>query len=355
MEERRFEAQLPAVPHGAAHDLPQHVAAPLVRGHDAVGDEERHRAQVVGDDAHRYVALFHGAAVAAAGQGADGVEDRREERGVVVRRRTGHHCRDALEAHAGVDRGRRQRREHAGGGAIELHEHVVPDLDEALTARGDVGDEVTGAGETRAAIDVDLGTAAARAGVAHRPEVVGCAQFADVFGGHEVAPAGVRLVVARDARLALEDGDAQSLLRQSPHLGEEVPGQRDGVLLEIVAEREVAEHLEEGMVSQRRADVLEVVVLAAHPHALLRRRRPRVGARLAAEEQVLELVHPRVGEEQRGIVVGDERRTGDDGVTVRREVVEERPANLVRMHRGHGTRGSGPGARVPGQAGTRRR
>ena len=49
------EPELLAVPHRAAHDLAQHVAAPLVRRDDAVGDEERHRAQVVGDHAHRDV------------------------------------------------------------------------------------------------------------------------------------------------------------------------------------------------------------------------------------------------------------------------------------------------------------
>ena len=36
--------------HGAADDAPQDVAAVLVRRHDAVVDEEGHRAGVVGDD-----------------------------------------------------------------------------------------------------------------------------------------------------------------------------------------------------------------------------------------------------------------------------------------------------------------
>ena len=60
--------------------------------------------------------------------------------------------------------------------------------------------------------------------------------------------------------------------------------------------------------AERRPDVVEVVVLAADAHALLRRRGARVVALLAAEEQVLELVHPGVGEEQRRIVAGHERR-----------------------------------------------
>jgi hypothetical protein len=41
-------------------------------------------------------------------------------------------------------------------------------------------------------------------------------------------------------------------------------------VLEIVAEREVAQHLEEGVVARRVADVFQVVVLAAGAHAFLR-------------------------------------------------------------------------------------
>ena len=55
VEDGLGEAELLAVPHRPAHDLAQHVAAPFVRRHDAVGDEERHRAQVIRDDAHRHV------------------------------------------------------------------------------------------------------------------------------------------------------------------------------------------------------------------------------------------------------------------------------------------------------------
>ena len=41
-------------------------------------------------------------------------------------------------------------------------------------------------------------------------------------------------------------------------LGHQVPGEFDGEVLEVVAEREVAEHLEEGVVARGHTDVLEV-------------------------------------------------------------------------------------------------
>src|SRR5205823_625920 len=90
-----------------------------------------------------------------------------------------------------------------------------------------------------------------------------------------------------------------------------------------VAEREVPEHLEKRVVAMRRPDVIEVVVLAADAHHLLRRRRARVVAPLAAEEHVLELVHAGVREEQRRIVSRDERRAGHHAVAVLLEELEE--------------------------------
>ena len=46
-----LQAQHPSVPHGAANDLAQHVAAAFVRGHHAVADQERRGAAVVGENA----------------------------------------------------------------------------------------------------------------------------------------------------------------------------------------------------------------------------------------------------------------------------------------------------------------
>jgi hypothetical protein len=48
----------------------------------------------------------------------------------------------------------------------------------------------------------------------------------------------------------------------------------DGDILEIVAEGKIAEHLEEGVMPRGIADIVEVVVLAARAHALLRGHRP---------------------------------------------------------------------------------
>ena len=77
------------------------------------------------------------------------------------------------------------------------------------------------------------------------------------------------------------------------------------------------------------ADIFEVVVLAAGADAFLAGGGAVVVALLEAEEDVLELVHAGVGEEQRGIVGGDERRAAHDAVAALFEEAQKHFANFV--------------------------
>ena len=108
----------------------------------------------------------------------------------------------------------------------------------------------------------------------------------------------------------------QARLVEAPDPGEQLPGPGDRLLLEVIAEGPVAEHLEEGVVIGVVADVVEVVVLSAGADALLRVDDAAVLGRLGAEEVGLELVHAGVGEEQRRVVVRDDRRAGHERVAV---------------------------------------
>jgi hypothetical protein len=74
--------------------------------------------------------------------------------------------------------------------------------------------------------------------------------------------------------VAPEVGGVEAVGGRAPDLGQQLPGPVDGLLLEVVAERPVAQHLEEGVVVGVLADVLEVVVLAAGADALLAVRPP---------------------------------------------------------------------------------
>ena len=79
------------------------------------------------------------------------------------------------------------------------------------------------------------------------------------------------------------------------------------------------------------ADVVEIAVLAAGAHALLRGRRARIGPLLGAGEYVLELDHAGVGEQERRVVMGHKRRAGYDLMAMAAEILQEMRAISLRL------------------------
>src|SRR5262249_32241022 len=112
------------------------------------------------------------------------------------------------------------------------------------------------------------------------------------------------LFVGLEAELlvAAEDRGVKPALVDAPDLGQKLPRPADRLGLVVIAERPVAEHLEEGVVIRVAADLLEVVVLARDADALLTVDRPLVRPRAGAEEHVLELIHAGVGKHQGGVI-----------------------------------------------------
>ena len=187
----------------------------------------------------------------------------------------------------------------------------------------------------------DFRAGAAGAGIAHRPEVVAFVALAaglvtdagDAFAGHAnlVGPHLIGLVVG------FVDGHPQLVGRQLEHAGEEFPGKADGVGLEVVAEAEVAQHFKEGVMAGGVADVFQVVVLAAGAHAALGGGGALIGARVAAGEDVLELHHARVGEQQRVVIERHQRAAGDHLMAVVTEIVQEEFAKVGAADHGRGS------------------
>lgn len=70
--------------------------------------------------------------------------------------------------------------------------------------------------------------------------------------------------------VATKVGDVDAVLLDADNIDEIVPGPDDDLLLEIVPEGPVAQHLEERVVVHILADVVEVVVFPTGTHALLR-------------------------------------------------------------------------------------
>ena len=230
---------------------------------------------------------------------------------------------EALDPHAGIDRGFRQIRPLAAGELLILHEHEVPDLDEAVALL--VGRARRAAGNMRAVVVENLRARTAGAELPHGPEIVGPidAENAGLGQPRDLFPELERVVVVDI------DGGDQLLFGEREGLGEEVPGELDRVILEIIAKGKVPQHLKEGVVAGRVAHVVEVVVLAAGAHALLRADRALVRPLLDTGEDVLELHHPGIGEHQRGVVARHERRRRHDRVPVLGEIVEEGRPDFV--------------------------
>ena len=308
------------VAHGAAHDTAQHVAAAFVRGQHTVGDEERGGAQMVGDDAVRGLLRAVGIDV---GEVSHGLDQRAEQIDLVIVVRALQHGGDALEPHAGIDRRPRQVDALAAGKLLVLHEDEVPDLDEAVAVG--IRRARRAAGNVVAVIVENLRAWPARAEVAHGPEIVGAGDADDLLVGQagDFLPQIVGLVVVDI------DRDREPVLRQAEFLGDQVPGELDGAVLEVVAEREIAEHLEEGVVTRGVADIVEVVVLAAGAHAFLCRGGARVRALFEAGEDVLELHHAGIGEHQGRVVARHQRRGRHDLVALPREVAEKARPDFV--------------------------
>ena len=333
MEEGLGLSQLVAVAQRAADDAAQDVAAAFVAGNDAVDDQERTGADMVGDDLERILGQ-----ILDLGFAGGGLDQILEKIDLVVRVHVLQHGGNALQAHAGVHAGLGQARHIAGGVALELHEHQVPDLDVAVAVF--LGRPRGAAPDFRAVVVEDFRAGAARAGVGHLPEVVGrvartlvVADADDALGRHAdfLGPDVVGLVVF------VIDGHPQLVLGQLVDPGQQFPGVVDGIFLEVVAEAEIAQHLEESVVACGVADVFQVVVLAAGAHAALRGRGARIRTRLRAEEHIFELHHSRIGEEQCRIVAGHKARRANDRMALRFEELEEFLADFGGFHSVRGT------------------
>ncbi|MNM92942.1 hypothetical protein D3C81_1052950 [compost metagenome] len=235
----------------------------------------------------------------------------------------------ALQTHAGVNARRRQRHQRAIWLAIELHEHQVPDFDEAVAifirrTRGTTGNVVT-------VVEEDFGARAARTGVSHLPEVVrGVRRTLVVADAHDAAFRDANHVAPQREGfvIVVVHGDQQAVGRQLPHLGQQLPGPGNGVLLEVIAEGPVAQHFKKGVVARGVTDLIKVVVLAAGTQAALDVGSAHVAALLRTQEHVLELHHAGIGEQQGRVVARHQRRRRHDGVALALEEFEEIAADL---------------------------
>src|SRR5713101_3362420 len=178
------------------------------------------------------------------------------------------------------------------GTPIELHEDEIPDLDDAI-ARA-VRPIV--AWHRRSLIEMKFRAGPTGSGISHLPEVILLAAPHNPRGRDpDLLPQLVRVVIVA------EDRHPHPILRQADCLSQKFPAELDGIFLEVVAEGKVPQHFKERMVASGIADILQIIVLTPRTETLLHSNRSLVGTRFLAEKHPLKLVHPGIGEEQRGI------------------------------------------------------
>ncbi|MPM48640.1 hypothetical protein SDC9_95366 [bioreactor metagenome] len=172
----------------------------------------------------------------------------------------------AVETHAGIDVFLFERDELALRGLLVFHKDVVPDFQ--ILAAVAAGFAVRAAGRFAGIVE-DLRIRSAGAGQpGGAPPVVFLRQVYDVAGRNAVGnPAVMRNGIARGVLVAFEAGEIQQVrVNAEPFLaGEELPGERDGFLFKVIAQRPVAEHLKERAV-RRIADLIDIASADALLH-----------------------------------------------------------------------------------------
>src|SRR5215212_370818 len=322
--------------HRASYYAPENVLAALVSWPHAVGYEERHPARVVGDDAER--AICH---LRAAHRDARVLPCFLEKRcvhvGVVDVEDILYRGRSPLQAEAGVDAGLAQGYEGLVLQLLVLVEDQVPYLQEPRISLVPAGAILRvlcriAVGILFAVVVVDLRARSTRSGLSRRsPPVLALGKTEDlVLGYADAHPQLFGFEVLGGVFVALEDRDPQTLRRKTEFFRQKLPGPLYGFLLEVVPEREVPQHLEEGEMMPI-TDVLDV----GGAEALLRAHGPRGGRPLLAEEVRDKLLDPTRGKEDRGVVVGDQRRARVEHVIPLPEKVQKPPSYLATLHAPH--------------------
>ena len=275
---------------------------------------------MVGDDAQGHVGLMT-VAIVRAGDLADLVGDVHD--GVDIEQRV-HTLADdgqTLQAHTGIDVLLNEVGVVAVAVIVKLGKDVVPDLHIAVAVAS--GRTVRlAAAVFLTAVKIDLRAGAARAG-AVLPEVILLTEAGDAALGDAdlIAPDVERFVVLFIHRRIEPLGIEADPLRARQKL----PRPCDGLVLEVVAEGEVAQHLEVGAVAGGLAHVLDV----AGADALLTGADPAAGRLLLALEPRLHGGHAGVDEQDGLVVLRHQREAGQPQMAFGLEERQEHLPQLI--------------------------
>ena len=200
---------------------------------------------------------------------------------------------------------------------VELSEYEVPQFQE--TAAVTAGPAFrSAAAPVGTQIDMDFRIRSAGT-AADFPEII--LQPDDAFIGYadDIVPDMIGFIIFRI------NGDPQLVSGQFQFFGKKFPGPGDDFFLEVIAKREVAEHLEIRLMPGRMADVLDII----RTDALLTRRDPLGRRFLLAREEGLERGHTGTDQKQGRVVMRDEGSARKHHMTAGLEEIKIFFANFV--------------------------
>jgi len=130
------------------------------------------------------------------------------------------------------------------------------------------------------------------------------------------------------------NGHEQAFFRNFHDFRAEFPGPWDDFFLEIITKREIAQHFEIRTMAARLADTLDI----GGADAFLAGRDPRRRRGLGAREIGFQRRHARIDQQDRGVVLGHQRETGQAQVFLGFKESQEFLPDVIQtewLHGGH--------------------
>ena len=181
---------------------------------------------------------------------------------------------------------------------------------------------------------MNFGARATGAGVAHFPEIILFIAMQNPLGRKMFHPNVFGFFIQGQVVISasFKNSGIHAVGRYPHFIVQKFPGPINCLLLEIIAKRPVAQHLEHGMMVRIVANFLQIVMLARHAQTFLCIGNTYRLGRLVAQENIFKLVHPRIGKHQGRIVFYDHRGRIDNGMLFRNKKFQKGFQNCFGIH-----------------------
>ena len=334
-QEGLIHAQQLAMTGSAAQQAAQHVAAAFVGRQDAVANHEGSRTDVVGNNTQGDITLI-ALAIFGTGQLRHLVGDVHDSVNLEQAVDALHDTGQTFQTHTGINVLLAQLGIIAVTIVIKLGENVIPDLHVtvAVTANGTTGLAAAILGTT---VIVDLGAGATGTG-AMLPEVISLAKTENMIGGNTnlLVPDLIGFIIGRGSLIALKNRGVQTVRIQTQHLSQELPAVSDGLLLEIIAKGEVAQHLK---ISAMTGSLTHVVNIAG-ADALLASADTLAGRLFFTLEPGLHRGHTCIDQQNGCVVLRHQRKAGQTQMILTLKIAEEQLSQFIQTFLFHNSSSS---------------